>query len=302
MNIGLMSAVIGVLVFIGTLGILYAIRYRSFDLARIREDLKNSQRGWRDYLKQTEGFFKSLGSSIPRPAEELSKQGLRLVQAGIRRKDGAVLFLGVQVGLALTALLTFLLAGSPRINPILAIVLSVLIGALLPDLWLKRAINHRQQRVRLALPDALDLTVVSVEAGLGLDQALLRIAQELRIAHPDLSGELELMTLEIGAGRTRTEALRNLAARTGVDEVGALAAILIQTHRFGTGIGKSLRLFSENLRTKRRQRAEEMAAKIAVQMIVPMVLFVFPSMFIVVGGPAIIALIERLVPFLAGGR
>ena len=301
MDIGLMSAVIGVLVFIGTLGILYAIRYRGVDLARIR-DLRKSQRGWRDYLKQTEAVFKSLGSSIPRPPEELSKQGLRLVQAGIRRKDGAVLLLGVQVGLALTLLLTFLVTGYPRIYPLLGMVLSVLIGAVIPDLWLTRAVSHRQERVRLALPDALDLTVVSVEAGLGLDQALLRIAEELRTAHPDLSEELELMTLEIRAGKTRPEALHNLAVRTGVDDVGALATILTQAHRFGTSIGLSLRIFSENLRTKRRQRAEEMAAKIAVKMIVPLVVCVFPAILIVVGGPAIITITDKLMPFLAGTR
>jgi len=302
MDIRLISLGIGVLVAIGTLGLLYAIRYRGIDVARIREDLEESKRGWRDYVKHAEAVFKSLGSSIPRPAEELSKQGLRLVQAGIRRKDGAVLFLGVQVGLALTVLLTFLLTGYPRINTLVAMALSVLIGALIPDLWLKRAVSHRQERVRLALPDALDLTVVSVEAGLGLDQALLRIAEELRMAHPDLSEELELMTLEIGAGRTRPEALRNLARRTDVAEVGALAAILIQTHRFGTSIGQSLRIFSDNLRTKRRQRAEEMAAKIAVKMIIPMVIFVFPAILIVVGGPAIITITDKLMPFLAGGR
>ena len=122
------------------------------------------------------------------------------------------------------------------------------------------------------------------------------------MAHPDLSEELELMTLEIGAGRTRPEALRNLARRTDVAEVGALAAILIQTHRFGTSIGQSLRIFSDNLRTKRRQRAEEMAAKIAVKMIIPMVIFVFPAILIVVGGPAIITITDKLMPFLAGGR
>ena len=132
MDIRLISLGIGVLVAIGTLGLLYAIRYRGIDVARIREDLEESKRGWRDYVKHAEAVFKSLGSSIPRPAEELSKQGLRLVQAGIRRKDGAVLFLGVQVGLALTVLLTFLLTGYPRINTLVAMALSVLIGALIP--------------------------------------------------------------------------------------------------------------------------------------------------------------------------
>jgi len=301
MDIGLISAAIGALVFAGTLGMLYAIRQRGVDLTLIREDQKQPQRGWRDYVRRTEVIFRSLGSSIPRPAEELSKQGLRLVQAGIRRKDGAVLFLGVQVGLALTLLLTFLLAGYPRINPLLAMVLSVLAGALLPDLWLKRAISQRQRRIRLALPDAVDLTVVCVEAGLGLDQALMRIAEELRTVHPDLSEELELMTLEIGAGRSRPEALRNLARRTNVEDVSALTAILIQTHRFGTSIGQSFRVFSDNLRTKRKQRAEEMAAKIPVKMIVPMVIFIFPAILIVVGGPAIITLVDKLLPFLSGG-
>jgi len=122
----------------------------------------------------------------------------------------------------------------------------------------------------------------------------------LRTAHPDLSEELELMTLEIGAGRSRPEALRSLARRTNVEDVNALVAILIQTHRFGTSIGQSFRIFADNLRTKRRQRAEELAAKIAVKMIVPMVMFVFPAILIVVGGPAVITITDKLLPFLSG--
>jgi tight adherence protein C len=295
-----MSAAVGFLVLISALGILYAILYRGVDAARISHDLQQPRREWRDYLRRGETVIKSVGESIPRPADELPRQALRLVQAGIRRKDGAVLFLGVQVLVALSLMLTVMVTGYPRINMLVAVLGSILVGVLIPDVWLKHTTEKRKERIRLALPDGIDLTVVCVEAGLGLDQALLRIAQELRIAHPDLSDELELMTLEVGAGRSRPEALRNLAKRTAVDDVSALAAMLIQTYRFGTSVGQSLRIYSENLRTKRRQRAEERAAKITVKMMIPMVLFIFPAILIVVGGPAMIQISEKLLPFLAG--
>jgi tight adherence protein C len=157
-------------------------------------------------------------------------------------------------------------------------------------------IVRRKERVQLALPDALDLTVVCVEAGLGLDQTLMRIGQEIQVPHPDLSDELRLTNLEMNMGRSRADSLRNLGKRTGVDDLKALCAILIQTDRFGTSIGQALRTYSESLRTKRRQRAEEKAAKLAVKMIPPLILFIFPSMFVVIVGPAVIAIIRELLP------
>lgn len=183
---------------------------------------------------------------------------------------------------------------------ILSILLSVFIGAAIPDLWLKRTIRKRQEEIQFALPDAMDLAVIAIEAGLGLDQALVRVGEEIAVPHPALADELQLRNLEVNMGRSRSDAFRNLADRTGVEDLKALVAILIQTDRFGTSAGQALRTFSESMRVKRRQRAEEMAAKLAIKMVIPMVLFIFPGVFIVILGPAFIAIIRDLLPTLAG--
>jgi tight adherence protein C len=146
----------------------------------------------------------------------------------------------------------------------------------------------------------MDLAVIAIEAGLGLDQALLRVGEEIAVPHPSLADELQLRNLEVNMGRSRSDAFRNLADRTGVEDLKALVAILIQTDRFGTSAGQALRTFSEAMRVKRRQRAEEQAAKLAIKMVIPMVLFIFPGVFIVILGPAFIAIIRDLLPTLAG--
>jgi tight adherence protein C len=150
----------------------------------------------------------------------------------------------------------------------------------------------------MSLADALDLLVVSVEAGLGLDQALARVAQELAFAYPDLSSELRLVNLELLAGTARPDALRNLADRTGVDDLSSLVTMLIQTDKFGTSVAQSLRVYSETLRTKRRQRAEEAAAKTGVKMVFPLVLCIFPSIWVVTIGPAAIKFVTVLFPMI----
>jgi len=170
------------------------------------------------------------------------------------------------------------------------------IGYIGPGFVLAREAKARQHRIRLSLPDALDLLVVSVEAGLGLDQALQRVGAELTLAHPELSEELRLVNLELRAGKARPEALRNLADRTGVDDLSSLAAMLIQTDKFGTSVARSLRVHSETLRTKRRQRAEEAAAKTGVKMVFPLVFCIFPAIWVVTIGPAAIKFVEVLFP------
>jgi tight adherence protein C len=142
----------------------------------------------------------------------------------------------------------------------------------------------------------LDLLVICVEVGLGLDQSILRVAQELRIVHPELSEELQMVNLEMRVGKSRLDALRELARRTGLDELKALVAMLIQTERFGTSIAQSLRVYSDDLRTRRRQRAEEMSAKTTVKMVPPLVFFIFPALLVVILGPAIIALMRQFMP------
>jgi tight adherence protein C len=176
------------------------------------------------------------------------------------------------------------------------------LGFFVPRFILKRMIRDRQQRIRLGLPDALDLTVICVEAGLALDQALMRVGQDLHHAHPDLSDEFRIVNLELRAGKPRAEALRNMIDRTGVDDIRALVGTLIQTDRFGTSVAQALRVHSDSLRTERRQRAEEQAAKTTVKMIIPLVLFVMPSLIFVTVGPAVIQLMRLIMPVTSGGH
>jgi tight adherence protein C len=166
----------------------------------------------------------------------------------------------------------------------------------LPSMILARMAKRRQHRIRLGLPDALDLLVVSVEAGLGLDQALQRVSDELAFAHPELCDELKLINLELRAGTGRAEALHNLARRTALDDVSSLVTMLVQTDKFGTSVAQSLRVHSETLRTKRRQRAEESAAKTGAKMVFPLVICIFPAIWVVTLGPAVIKFIQILLP------
>ncbi|HXE32127.1 MAG TPA: type II secretion system F family protein, partial [Terriglobales bacterium] len=170
---------------------------------------------------------------------------------------------------------------------------------ILPRFLLKRQVTARSTRIRLSLPDVLDLMVICVEAGLGLDQAIQKVSQELRLIHPDLCLELELLVLEMRAGVPRSEALRALSQRSPVDDLRALAAVLIQTDRFGTSVSQALRVHSDALRTERRQRAEEAAAKLSIKMLPVLALFVFPAVMIVIMGPAALAMIRHLGPVLA---
>ena len=168
------------------------------------------------------------------------------------------------------------------------------VGFLVPDLWLTSAINRRRERLRLSLPDALDLLVICMEAGLGLDQALIRVGHELRLSHPDLSDEFDLINLEQRAGKPRLDAWRNMAGRSDLEVMRSFVSMLVQTERFGTPISRSLGTFADSLRLKRRQLAEEMAAKTTIKMIFPLVLFIFPSMFIVLLAPAVISISNNL--------
>jgi len=170
----------------------------------------------------------------------------------------------------------------------------------LPGIVLARKARARQHKLQLGLPDALDLLVVSVEAGLGLDQALLRVGEELATAHPDLSDELRLVNLELRAGKGRSDALRNLGERTGLDDIISLVTVLVQTDKFGTSVAQSLRVHSDVLRTKRRQRAEEAAAKTGVKMVFPLVFCIFPAIWVVTIGPAAIKFVQVLFPMAAG--
>jgi tight adherence protein C len=250
--------------------------------------------------KTVERALVSMGVRLPRSPSEMSRQERRLVQAGYRRKDAVLLLNGSHIVVVGVSLLVCVAFGYMYRQPVISLAVSLLLGAALPDMWLRRAIARRQEAIQFALPDAMDLSVIAVEAGLGLDQALLRVGDEIGAAHPALADELRLRNLEVNMGRSRSDALRNLAERTGVEDLKALVAILIQTDRFGTSVGQALRTFSDSMRVKRRQRAEELAAKLAIKMVIPMVVFIFPGVFIVILGPAFIAIIRDLLPTLSG--
>jgi tight adherence protein C len=240
-----------------------------------------------------------LSRAIPLSPADVSRTRRWLIQAGFRDAIDVNYYFGARV---LTAAIGFLAVAlwNGFDNPPLLIGITAL-GFLLPRFILKRMIRERQNRIRLGLPDALDLTVICVEAGLALDQALMRVGQDLHHAHPDLSDEFHFVNLEMRAGKPRAEALRNLVDRTGVDDIRSLVGTLIQTDRFGTSVAQALRVHSDSLRTERRQRAEEQAAKTTIKMVPPLVIFVLPSIIFVTIGPAVIELIRQLGP-ISGGR
>ena len=239
--------------------------------------------------------FKRMGRVAPQSPSEMGKLQRRLVAAGYRNNEALIVFLGIRVACAAILFAALALPLFVRPNIVMAFGGAGL-GYILPNIVLARLEKRRQHRIRLSLPDALDLLVVSVEAGLGLDQAMQRVGEELVFAHPELCEELRLINFELRAGKARSEALHNLGERTGVDDVQSLVAMLVQTDKFGTSIAKSLRVHSDTLRTKRRQRAEEAAAKTGVKMVFPLVLCIFPAIWVVTLGPAAIKIVQVLVP------
>jgi len=223
----------------------------------------------------------------------------RLASAGYRKAVHADLFYLAKIAVPLmAALAAFFIV---KQNALFWIVILAAVGFLLPDLWLTQVVSRRQDRIRLSLPDALDLLVICMEAGLGLDQAILRVGQELKISHPDLSEEFVIIGLEQRAGKARLEAWKSMADRVGVESVRQFVQMLVQTERFGTPISKSLGAFADGLRIRRRQKAEEMAAKTTIKMIPPLVFFIFPNLFIVLLGPACIMIYRNLNRVLQGG-
>ncbi len=239
--------------------------------------------------------LKRLGAVAPRSSSEMGKLQQRLVTAGYRSREAIVVFFGIRLGVAI---LCFIVFASPILRrPNLMMALAACgVGYVLPSMALARLAKRRQHRLRLSLPDALDLLVVSVEAGLGLDQALQRVSDELAFAYPELCEELKLINLELRAGKARVDALHNLATRTGLDDISSLVTMLVQTDKFGTSVAQALRVHSETLRTKRRQRAEEAAAKTGAKMVFPLVICIFPAIWVVTLGPAVIKFVQVLLP------
>jgi tight adherence protein C len=245
----------------------------------------------------------NVGKMLPvQSTAKASRTQLLMIRAGYRSPEALLAMRGVKLLFPIVTLAAVYFSGAYRLNAFLIPVVALALGYLLPDMWLTWRVSVRTHRLRKALPDALDLLVICVEAGLGLDQAVLKVSQDMKIAHPDLSEELQFVNLEMRIGRTRIEALRELARRTGLDDIKALVAMLIQTERFGTSVAQSLRVYSDDMRVKRRQRAEEMSAKTSVKMVPPLVFFIFPALMVVILGPAVIAIMRQLGPAFAGGR
>ena len=262
-------------------------------LAEVTGSAEREERGPRFVV--IKDAVRKFGSKVPISPSEMGKVRLRLVQAGYRGAEAVPYFYGTRMTIAIGA---FVLFATPILfRPNVAVGLGgSLLGYILPGIVLARMAKKRKHKMQLALADALDLMVVSVEAGLGLDQAIIRVADELAFAYPDLSDELKLVNIELRAGKARTEALRNLGDRTGLEDVASLTTMLIQTDKFGTSVAQSLRVHSETLRTKRRQRAEEAAAKTGVKMVFPLVFCIFPAIWVVTIGPAAIKFVQVLFP------
>lgn len=235
---------------------------------------------------------------VPPSAADAKKLQVQLMQAGFRSASAPGVYRVTQLFLmiALPALLALLWTtmARPLNSLMIPALLAIGVGFILPRFILNRMIANRKLRITWGLADALDLMVITMEAGLGLNAAMLRVCEELKTVHPDISKEFELANLEIRVGRERSEALRNLADRTGVEDLNSLVGMLIQADRFGTSIARAVRVYSDSLRTKRRQRAEQAAQKAAFKLLLPLGALLFPTMFIIILGPALLNISDML--------
>lgn len=257
---------------------------------------------WDAQLAQAFAPFAHL--STPTGDWQSSPLRLRFIAAGIRRDDARLIYFGAKTVLPLlfaVVAFAFLRAtfSASSIMLLLCVMVAALAGCYLPNILLALRLRSRSREIFEHFPDAADLMLVCVEAGLGLDAALSKITDEIRRSSPALAEELHLTNLEMRAGGTREKSLRNLALRTGMDEVGTFATMLTQSDKFGTSVGDALRVFSEDLRHKRQVRAEELAAKVPTKMLLPLVLFIFPSILMVILGPAVIVIVRTMLPMIS---
>lgn len=246
--------------------------------------------------------IKRLGNFVPQSPKDVTVMRRRLIRAGIRNDNALKILYGAKaaLGIALPLVAASTLIGSDTDpgNKIGLILAAVGVGFFGPNEYVKKLAAKRQHEIARGLPNALDLLVVSVESGLGLDQAILQVSKELEHAHPEISEEFGFVNLELKAGKRRVEALRNLADRTGVDDLKKLVAVLIQADRFGTGIAQSLRSHADFMRIQARQVAEEKAAKLGVKLIFPIFFCILPSLFVVTVGPVAMKIIRELIPMM----
>ena len=247
-------------------------------------------------------IIKKLGNFIPQSPKDVTLMQRRLIRAGIRNPNALKLLYGAKaiLGVSIPVLVAASLAGvsTDSGNKFAAILAAMAMGFFGPNEYVRRLAARRQHELSRGLPNALDLLVVCVESGLGLDQAILQVSKELEHAHKEISEEFGFVTLELKAGKRRVEALRNLAERTGVDDLKKLVAVLIQADRFGTGIAQSLRAHADFMRIQARQVAEEKAAKLGVKLIFPIFFCILPSLFVVTVGPVAMKIVRELVPMM----
>jgi tight adherence protein C len=294
--------------FLGTFGLILSLGmllfYRDVVMERLAAivDRRVDRKSWISHLfhpdrRTVQQIVKPFENVLPRSAQEVSVVQKRLIRAGYRNDSAINLFYGAKILVPLTLSLVATASGLYRFSPFFTYAVCVGLGFLGPDFWLSNRISARQRLIRLGLPEALDLLVICSEAGLSLDQSLLRVSQEMKLSQPQVADEFGLMMLEQKAGRPRAEALKGLADRTDIDSIRALTNTLIQADTFGTSIAKTLRVYSDTMRTQRRQQAEEQAAKTTVKLVFPLVFFIFPSLFVVVLGPAMIKMAEGFKAF-----
>lgn len=235
---------------------------------------------------------------LPRTAQELSIVRTRLMLAGFRKQFHVDVYYAAKVLCPVSVILLLTVTGTGAFDPFIGYMLAAGLSFLLPDFWVGNRIANRKLNIQLGLAEALDLMVVCIEAGLGLDQTLQRVSEELHISNPEISEEFEIVILQQRAGRSRAEAWRGLATRTDLESVRALVAMLMQADQFGTSVSTCLRVHSDSLRTQRRQKAEEEAAKTTVKLVFPLVFFIFPSLFLVVLGPSMIIMVDAFNKYL----
>lgn len=246
-------------------------------------------------LKPVESLLSTFGKRFaPKKSKDYSSSNLSFLRAGLRDEHVQAVFWGAKVLFAISLPLLFFLlkflffkAMTPMVSLYICL-FAAFIGFFLPNIWLRNKIAKRKDMIFKGLPDALDLMVICIEAGIGLDGAINQVAKELKLANPALSEEFNLFTLEMRTGKARDAALKSLALRTGLEDLNSLVTLLIQTEKFGTSVSRAMNVFSETFRTKRFQKAEEIAAKLPVKILFPCILFIFPSLFAVILGPAMI--------------
>lgn len=243
------------------------------------------------------GMVEHFEHVLPKSQAEISVAMQRLTRAGYRNESAVRIFYGYKVFIPLLLCALALLSGVAKFSPFFIYASCLGLGFLVPDFWLGRKIKTRQKKMERGLPEVLDLLIICIEAGLSLDQATARTAEELQKAQPELCDEFGILVLEQRAGRVRSEAWKHLAERTGVESLRNLVSVLVQSEQFGTSVAKTLRVHSDTLRTKRIQQVEEMAAKTSVKLVFPLVFFIFPALFLVTLGPAVILMMESFKTF-----